>query len=193
MVKVVSLGFVVVLVLLLGAGAALSTGRNSVLRPVAERATTLFVSPTSIGSKEKNLQSRAVETRYALGTIEGNLLTGIGGGVPYGMWFKEARSSDRWIRVPQKFLHNQWLWLVLVGGIPLMLLWGGFLVSSLRMAWTRPRDPLLSALGVGLAMIMISGLVELFFSTEGMTLTIGLLTGLIHVARQTADAEHNVA
>lgn len=178
-----------VLVLSLGAGAAFSTERDSVLRPVIERASTLFTTPKNIGSREKNVQSRATETRFALQTVGSHLVTGIGGGVQYGMWFKEARSGGRYVRVPQKFLHNQWLWLVLVGGVPLMLLWAGFLVSTLRVAWTGPRDPLTTALGIGLACIMLSALVELFFSTEGMTLTIGVLAGLIHVARRTAGED----
>jgi O-antigen ligase len=178
----------VLLVLFLGsAGAGLGVGSDSAVRPLLERMGTLFNDPATIGSNEKSLQGRASETRLALSSIGDNLVTGVGAGVSYGYYFNELQPSGRWIPKPQKFLHNQWLWLTLVGGVPLLLAWATFLGATLRRAWAPGREALTTAAGVGLTMIMVSALVELYFSTEGMTTTIGLLAGVIHAGRNAAD------
>ena len=42
-----------------------------------------------------------------------------------------------------------------------------------------PIDPAITACGVGIAMIMISSVVAIYFSVEDMTAVLGLLAGVI--------------
>ena len=87
--------------------------------------------------------------------------------------------------VPQLFLHNQYLYLLLSPGIPGLIAFLVFLGTPLHYALRRfPRDPSIIACGVGIATIMISAVVAIYFSVDDMTAIFGLLTGVI-----VADAE----
>lgn len=89
-----------------------------------------------------------------------------------------------WVRVSQLFLHNQYLYLMLIAGLPALLAFMAFLLASLRSAWSwRTRTPETAAWGVGLASIMLSSIVAIYFSASEMIFAICLLTAAIYVAR----------
>src|SRR5262249_30079727 len=130
---------------------------------------------------EASLQSRENETEVAWKVAKANALTGIGPGVEFGVSFFEATAPGVWTVVPQLFLHNQYIYLMLVGGIPLLLFFLVYLLSSLRFAWLkRFRTPESAALGVGLLTIMLSSIVAIYFAAPDMVFSIALLTGAIY-------------
>lgn len=167
-----------------------SDAHDHVIEPIVKRGETLLA-PEKV-SKENSLQSRDYETSQAWGVAQHHLSLGIGPGVPFGVYIYEPVLVGELTigieAIPQLFLHNQYLYLILIGGIPGLLAFLMFLGLPLFMAVTRsPRDPHIVALGVGLALIMISAVVAIYFTSVDMTAMLGLLTGVI-----VADAEGRV-
>jgi hypothetical protein len=67
-----------------------------------------------------------------------------------------------------------------------------FLIAPIRDAFERrPRDPAITACGIGLVLIMISALIAIYFTVEDMTAILGLLAGVIVADREgpAADGE----
>jgi O-antigen ligase len=155
-----------------------STTESRVLDPVVKRGATLF-NPKEVSS-ESSLTDRERETRVAWATAKRNALLGVGPGVEFGVNNLEF-VGPRSIKVePQLFLHNQYLYLLLIGGIPGLIAFLLFLGIPVARSFTRvPRDPAILACGVGVAMIMVSSIVAIYFSVEDMTAVLGLLTGVI--------------
>jgi O-antigen ligase len=150
---------------------------RSALAPLAERTVTLL-DPASLRG-EDSLRSRNRETREALGVAAANPVLGVGPGVSFGVFFYEAVGSD-YVRTPQLFLHNQYLYLVVVAGIPGLLCFVVFLGSVLRAAFgNAARDPALLGLGAGLATVVLSAVVAIYFSVPDMTTALGLVAGAI--------------
>jgi len=153
-------------------------GAQSPLGPLVERGATLL-DPNAVRSEE-SLRSRADETKIAWRTIKDHPLLGVGAGVDFGVFAREATGEGHFVRVPQLFLHNQYLYLLLVAGVPGLVCFLVFLVSTLRVAWARGRgDPVVVALGVGLATVMLSALVMIAFSYGNSAIGIGLVAGAI--------------
>ena len=151
---------------------------GSAVAPIAQRGATLL-DPETV-TESSSLRQRFNEHTVGWQSVKEHPLIGIGPGSPYGRFFMERRPNGRYERAVQRHLHNQYLYLTVIAGVPAMLLFVVFLVSTVRAAWTRGRgDPLVIACGVGLAMVMLSALVELYFSTTEWTLTIALLAGAI--------------
>jgi O-antigen ligase len=164
---------VVLLVAVLGGAAP-----SSAVDPLVQRGTTLL-NPQSVG-EEDSLLSRANETHFAWIAAKQHAVTGIGAGASYGVSYNQAVGAGRYKRVQQNFLHNQYLYLVLIGGVPAFVLFVAFLLAVLRRAWARPEHSHpLAALGVGLVMLMVSAVVMPYFSVPDMTAAIGLLTGVM--------------
>jgi O-antigen ligase len=157
-------------------------GPESKLTPLIARGTSLTNSESLFA--ESSLQSRANETEIAWNVALHHPVTGIGPGVEFGVAFFEATAQGVWVRVPQLFLHNQYLYLMLIGGIPALVAFLVFLLTGLRAAWAfRTRTPETAALGVGLASIMASAVVAIYFSVPDMAFAISLLAGAIFAAR----------
>jgi len=159
-----------------------SDTQSHVIQPIVKRGETLL-SPSKT-SQENSLQSRDLETSKAWGVAQDNLLTGVGAGVPFGVFIYEpVMVSGITIgiqAIPQLFLHNQYLYLILISGLPGLIAFLVFLGVPLYKALTRrPRDPFITSLGVGLALIMISAVVAIYFTSVDMTAMLGLLTGVI--------------
>jgi O-antigen ligase len=171
---------VAALALLVAAGS--STTETQVVQPIVKRGVTILNPGRT--EREDSLQSRSRETAEAWETAQGNLLLGVGAGAPFGVEVEELSRSGNLIFgstvVPQLFLHNQYLYLVLIAGVPgliaFLLFLGLPVVQSMRRS---PRDPAIAALGVGIVLIMISSTVAIYFTVEDMTAVLGLLTGLI--------------
>ena len=150
---------------------------DSALAPLAERSSTLL-DPGSLQG-EDSLRSRDEETRQALRVAATHPVLGVGPGVNFGVFVSQADGS-RYVRTPQLFLHNQYLYLVLAAGIPGLLCFLAFLGSVLRTALRRATsDPPVVALGVGLATVALSALVAIYFNVPDMATVIGLVSGAI--------------
>ena len=157
-------------------------GSDSRLEPLVERGASLG-DPESLQA-ESSLQSREIETEVAWDVARDNPIVGIGPGVDFGVSFFEVTAGGVWARVSQLFLHNQYLYLMLIAGLPALLAFMAFLLASLRCAWSwRTRTPETAAWGVGLASIMLSSIVAIYFSASEMIFAICLLTAAIYVVR----------
>ncbi len=164
-----------------------SSTSNSVVQPILKRGSTIL-NPGQT-EKESSLQDRSRETEEAASTAKDNLLIGVGPGTPFGVDLQEPVFAGNFVIgkvvVPQLFLHNQYLYLVIIAGIPGLIFFLVFLgVPALHSVRRFPRDPPIAACGIGIALIMISSFVAIYFSVEDMTAVLGLLTGVL-----VADAE----
>lgn len=171
-----------------------SGSSNSVVEPIIKRGETI-VTPEKT-AKENSLQLRFEETEKAWGFAQHHLLFGAGPGASFGVEDKEVVTSGSVFLgerlVPQLFLHNQYLFLVLLCGVPGLVAFLVFLIAPIRDAFQRrPRDPAITACGIGLVLIMISALIAIYFTVEDMTAILGLLTGVIVADREgpAADGE----
>jgi O-antigen ligase len=159
-----------------------AAGSDKVVQPILTRGSTLL-NPGKT-SKESSLEDRAKETSTAWKTAKHHLLIGVGAGAEFGVLQQHAVVSGLYIvgiqTEPQLFLHNQYLYLILIAGVPGLIAFVLFLGSSVFVAWRRrPRDPSIVALGVGIVLIMVSSVVAIYFTVIDMTAVLGLLTGVI--------------
>jgi O-antigen ligase len=151
---------------------------SRVLEPVVERGSTLF--NLRKVQQSSSLANRGQETRVAWPKAQRNLVTGIGPGVDFGVYNFNFVGPNSVKVEPQLFLHNQYLYLLLICGVPGLAAFLLFLgIPVLRSFRRRPTDAAITACGVGIAMIMISSIVAIYFSVEDMTTVLGLLTGVI--------------
>jgi O-antigen ligase len=151
---------------------------NRVLEPVVQRGSTLF-HPNKV-EKSRSLADRGKETRIAWPRAQRHLATGIGTGVSFGVYNFDSLGPHSVKVEPQLFLHNQYLYLLVVSGVPGLVAFLIFLLIPAMRAFRRaPVDPAITACGVGIAMIMISSIVAIYFSAEDMTTVLGLLAGVI--------------
>ena len=146
----------------------------------AERGSTLF-SPEHT-RQESSLQDRGKETKQAWRTFEQKPITGIGPGVPFGVYFDELQASGNYKRTHQLFLHNQYLYLLLICGIPGLLAFLGFLTASVGSVRRRLWDGDVTAWAVGVGQIALSAFVMISFADASSALAIGLLCGAIVAA-----------
>jgi O-antigen ligase len=155
-----------------------SAANNEVVAPVVQRGATIL-NPTEV-TRESSLSERAQETSIAWRTARENLLLGVGVGAPFGLLSTNQIGPHSFERTPRLFLHNQYLYLLLIAGIPGLLAFLCFLGVPLADALRRvPRDPAIAACGVAIGLIMISSVVAIYFSVEDMTAVLGLLTGVL--------------
>lgn len=159
-----------------------SATNEAVVQPIVKRGSTLL-SPSKT-SKESSLQDRAEETEAAWATAEDNLVLGVGAGVPFGVYLRQPIGSGSLFygiaTTPQLFIHNQYLYLVLIAGVPGLIAFLVFLgVPVLRAVRRTPRDPAIAACGVGLLLIMISSVVAIYLTTDDWTPLLALLAGAI--------------
>jgi O-antigen ligase len=155
-----------------------SATENRVLDPVVQRGSTLF-NPKGVEASS-SLSDREHETRIAWPVAQRNALLGIGPGTEFGVYDFEFVGPHSVKVEPQLFLHNQYLYLLLICGLPGAIAFLLFLAIPIVRSFSRtPIDPAITACGVGIAMIMISSIVAIYFSVEDMTAVLGLLTGVI--------------
>ncbi len=159
--------------------ASLGSATDSrVLDPVVKRGSTLF-NPRKV-QQSSSLADRGQETRIAWPKAQRHAVTGIGPGVNFGVYNLDFVGPHSVKVEPQLFLHNQYLYLLLICGVPGLLAFLAFLAIPVVRAFRRaPIDPAITACGVGIAMVMISSIVAIYFSVEDMTTVLGLLTGVI--------------
>lgn len=158
-------------------GAGPTVERESLVYPLVERSTTLLEADAS---KDASLRDRQRENVFALETLRDNAIFGIGVGTPYGAFTSFKAPSGRFTRVPRRFVHNQYLYLALVGGVPALLAFlvflGAVLTGAVRAFGT---DLTVVACGIGVAALMLSAVVMLSFSVYNLLMALGLLCGSI--------------
>lgn|GEM_PF-2256397 len=163
-----------------------SAAESRVLEPVVKRGSTLF-NPGRVEAS-RSLTDRERETRVAWPEARRHPVLGIGPGVEFGVFNFDFVGPHSVKAEPQLFLHNQYLYLLLICGVPGLVAFLFFLGIPIARAFRRsPVDPAITGCGVGLAMIAISSIVAIYFSVEDMTAVLGLLAGTI-----VADSEGRV-
>ena len=176
-------------VLVAGVAVMLTIGfrvdEDSRFAPILERGTTLF-DPAAVG-QERSLTHRAEENQLAWDAVRENPLLGIGAGTNFGQTFGEARPDGTTQRANQNFLHNQYLYLLMIGGVPLLAAFLVFLAAVLGPVVRRADHTVVVPCAVGLVMIMVSAVVMLSFSSLEMVGAIALLAGVL-VAWQRGEA-----
>ena len=184
--------FAIAIALLAAGGVLISAvggaGEERLVDPVVERASTIL-SPNDV-SQESSYEDRAQETDIAWDVARENALIGVGAGAPFGVYVYERIGTDTYVRTAQHFLHNQYLYLLLISGAIGLAAFITFLATPLLTAVRRvPRDPAIIGCAVGIAMIMMSAVVAIYFSVENMTPVLALLAGFIVADRaELADA-----
>jgi O-antigen ligase len=168
-----------------------SATQEQFVQPIVKRGSTIL-NPSKT-SHESSLEERAKETSHALEVIDEHPLFGVGAGASFNVFKEVPISTGSFIigttTEAQLYLHNQYLYLILIAGIPGLIAFVFFLGSALLKALRRvPRDPAITGLGVGIAMIMISSVVAIYFTVDDMTGILGLLAGMI-----IADSEGRAA
>jgi O-antigen ligase len=153
----------------------------------AERGETLF-SPGKT-TQENSLQDRGKETEQAWRTVKEHPVMGIGPGAEFGVYFDELQSGGAYKRTKQLFLHNQYLYLLLICGVPGLLAFVGFLVSSMARARGWLDDTEVTTWAVGVGMIALSATVMISFADASSALAIGLLCGAIVAATSRTYAD----
>ncbi len=157
--------------------------RSKAISPIVARGETLL--DVRRLSQESSLQARVNETRLAWNAFSERPVTGIGAGTSFGASFPAATSfGSRPER--QLFLHNQYLYLLLIGGIPALVAFLVFLLSVLGRVVRDRRDPLTLSLGVGVVMSMASAIVMISFAEPNMAAALGLVAGGAWVAGRAA-------
>ena len=154
----------------------------------AERGQTLF-SPEKT-TQENSLQDRGKETEQAWRTIKEHPAIGIGPGAEFGVYFDELQPGGMtYKRTHQLFLHNQYLYVLLICGIPGLLAFLGFLTASVGRARWHLSDTDIATWAVGVGMIAISAFVMISFADASSALGIGLLCGAIVAATSRTYAD----
>jgi O-antigen ligase len=178
-----------VLAMLLAFGGQASN--QGVVKPLLKRGSTLF----HLGKteKESSLEDRARETEKAWDAAQEHLLIGVGAGAPFGLYDHESIVSGNFsygeTTSPQLFLHNQYVYLILIAGVPGLIAFLAFVLMVLFEALRRvPRDPAITACAVGLTGILISSVVAIYLTVPDMTGLIGLLAGVIIADRDSRAA-----
>lgn len=156
--------------------------RSPAIKPIVARGQTLL--DVRRLSQESSLQSRVSETRLAWRAFAAQPITGIGAGTTFGAAFPVATSYGS-RPAAQRFLHNQYLYLLLIGGIPALAAFLVFLTGVLRRVVQARADPLTLSLGLGVIMSMVSALVMISFAEPNMAAALGLVAGGAWVAART--------
>lgn len=153
-------------------------GLTSILQPLAKRGSSVVAGLDSGGS----LRERERETRKAWATLGEHPVIGIGAGTSYGAFTATQTEAGGFVRTPRRFVHNQYLYLALMAGVPGLLCFLAFLFVVLRKAFAREhRRPDLVACGVGVTVFALSALVMLAFSSYNFLPVLALLCGCILV------------
>jgi O-antigen ligase len=171
----------VVVLVAVGAGLISVAGGEAddrLIDPVVDRASTIL-SPGEV-ARENSYDDRKRETEIAWNTARSNPLLGVGVGAPFGVYFYEQAAAGTYVLTEQRFLHNQYLYLLLIGGVFGAAAFLAFLITPLSMALRRsPREPLVTAAGIGIVVIMMSAVVAIYFAAANMTPVLALLAGYI--------------
>ena len=175
---------VLVVVIAVGLGIGLSSARvssGSPLYPIVERGATLL--DPSATSREDSLDDRQEENDAAVPAIREHPVLGVGPGAPFGRraTIIEANGA-RTERVDQLWVHNQYLHLALLGGLPALLAFLAFVGFVLRDGVRRAsQDVPALAMTVALFTVLLSAIVMIYVVNPTGAAVIGLVGGAITV------------
>ena len=158
--------------------------RTSPLQPFVERGRTLL-DPAQV-QRESSLQDRQNETAKAWETFVGQPVLGVGVGAGFGA-FTFERSGASGIVSKQRFLHNQYLYLLLIAGIPGLIAFLLFVGGVVNRALRRREDVDVLVWGVGVVMVMISAFFMISFADSNMAAALALLAGAAHAGAAWLD------
>jgi O-antigen ligase len=165
--------------------AGVGVSKSSPVEPIIQRGTTLF-SPQAV-AQENSLEDRGRETAQAWKVIRRHPLQGVGPGAPFGVQYSERQADGSYEPAVQLFLHNQYLYLMLIAGVPGLLAFLWFVGSILHRGVRLRSDPDGLAWTIGFAEILISAFVMIALSTEDMLTAVVLLAAAITVAVEPAS------
>lgn len=156
-----------------------------VVEPLVERGETLL-NPRRV-AREASLQDRARENRAGWESVRQRPLLGVAPGVSWGLYMVD-RSGSVPVAVPQLFLHNQYLYLLVITGVPGLVLFAAFLISGLRAGLSPPRRPLDRAmLAIGVVGLALTAFVMLSLTYPSYLLALMLLIGAIVVLSESKE------
>jgi O-antigen ligase len=170
-VAVVAGASVAAVVLLIG----LERQRDTPLTPLVARGETLL-DPRAV-ARSDSLQSRFSENERAWEAFAQRPLTGIGAGTSFGVFYNRQENGI-YRRTEQLFLHNQYLYLLVIAGVPGLAAFVGFLIGVLaraRLVVTEHAVPC----ALGLAMIVLSAVVMISFANSNNAAVLALLAGAL--------------
>jgi O-antigen ligase len=155
--------------------------QSTPLQPIVTRASTIL-SPSTVRTSS-SASDRDYEDRYGWADAKDHLLFGIGPGVPYGAALSKATLQDPYATTPRLFLQNQYLYILLITGIPGMVAFAVFLVSTLRNALAAGAPIESLVLGIGVLALMLTAIVMLSFTDPSYLAALGLVAGIIYALR----------
>jgi O-antigen ligase len=161
----------------------LQVDESSPVAPFVERGRTLL-DPREV-QREDSLQDRFGENDRAWEAIREHPLTGIGAGVHFGQYYNQQEEGT-WRRREQLFLHNQYVYLLLVGGIPALVAFVVFLGGVVVRARRSLTEAGVAALAAGVLMIAVSAFVMISFAEANMALALALVAGALVARADTA-------
>ena len=165
------------------------SGGSPGLEPIVARAASVLT-PQQLG-EESSLRDRAEETAQAWRTVRAHPVLGVGAGADFGVRFNHEEAQGIWVPTVQRFLHDQWLWLLLIGGAPALLAYLAFIARVLWSAWSRRTRTLSqTALGTGIATILLSAFVMPYLGVQEFCLALGVVAAVVVRAHELEDARH---
>ena len=157
---------------------------KSSVYPFYQRATSLF--HTQSLSENETVTQRLYENTVGWRTAQHHLLLGVGPAVPFGVTGLDF-TLRKPILVQQLWVHNQYLYVVLLTGLlGLAAFLLPFVIGIVRAVRWSDRDPLPMACATGLIGILFSGITMISFWTPDWAAINGVLLGATYVLTSSA-------
>ena len=156
----------------------------SPLTPMATRAATIL-NPTAVAASS-SATDRDYEDHEGWATAKRNLAIGIGPGVSYGATIGTGSGSNVGVTA-RLFLQNQYLYLLVITGIPGVAAWILFLLATIRNAFIVGVPIESKMLGIGVFGLSLTAIVMLSFTDPGFLTALSLCAGAIYALRPAAD------
>jgi hypothetical protein len=150
------------------------------LAPIIARASTIL-SPHEV-QESSSASDRSYEDRLGWANAQHHLAIGIGPGVSYGAT-QMTGSGSSVTTVPRLFLQNQYLYLLVITGIPGVATWMLFLLATLRNAFVRGTPVESRVLGISVLALSLTAIVMLSFTDGGFLVSLALCAGALFLLR----------
>ena len=185
---IASLVLLVVVIAILVAAPLGGSGKTP-LQPIVTRASTLLNPSKVTGSS--SLTDRGTEDKYGWADAQHHLLLGIGPGVPYGDTIGIGTVGDPYAVEPRLFLQNQYLYILLITGIPGIAAFMLFLLITLRGAFIRGGPIESRLLGIGVVALMLTAIVALNYTDDSFLVALALVAGAVFALRPQVDVRRD--
>ena len=185
---IASLVLVVAAVAILVAAPSGGSGTTP-LQPIITRASTLLNPSKVTGSS--SLTDRGTEDKYGWADAQHHLVFGIGPGVSYGDTIGTGGINDPYATGARLYLQNQYLYILLITGIPGIAAFMLFLLITLRSALIRGAPIESRLLGIGVFALMLTAIVMLSYTDDSFLTALALVAGAIFALRPKVDARRD--